>query len=231
MIKVVWVARLRQDRPREEMRAYWTETHGPLGLRVESMRSYVQNHVVGAIGAQGESTADVAFDGYSVHEYDDRAAFEAALASPEFADIGEDGVNVFEMDSMDGMSGVLEERVMRDGPRSPYKVVWFARFREGMPRDEAVAHWRDVHAPIALRAPGIDRYVQNLAVASMNLEGIVDELPAFDGFSECWYADRDAYLRSQESEAWDELAADGANFLRMDALEGMSAVLEERVIR
>jgi hypothetical protein len=65
----------------------------------------------------------------------------------------------------------------------------------------------------------------------MNLEGIVDELPAFDGFSECWYADRDAYLRSQESEAWDELAADGANFLRMDALEGMSAVLEERVIR
>ena len=100
---------------------------------------------------------------------------------------------------------------MRDGPRSPYKVVWFAKFREGMPRDEAVAHWRDVHAPIALRAPGIDRYVQNLAVASMNLEGIVDELPAFDGFSECWYADRDAYLRSQESEAWDELAADGFN--------------------
>jgi uncharacterized protein (TIGR02118 family) len=229
--KVVWVARLRQDRPREEMRAYWTETHGELGLRVASMRSYVQNHVVGAIDAQGVSDAEVAFDGYSVHEYDDRASFEAALASPEFAAIGEDGANVFEMDSMDGMSAVLEERVMRDGPRSPYKVVWFARFRDDLPRQAAADHWRDVHAPIALRGPGVDRYVQNLAVASLDLTGVVDELPAFDGFSECWFADRDAYLRWQTSPECEELIADGANFLRMESLDGMSAVLEERIIR
>jgi uncharacterized protein (TIGR02118 family) len=231
MLKVVWVARLRQDRPREEMRAYWTETHGGLGLRVDSMRSYVQNHVVGAIGAQGESDAPVAFDGYSVHEYDDLPSFEAALASPAFADIMEDGANVFEMDSMDGMSAALEERVMRDGPRSPYKVVWFAKFRSDMSREDAAAHWRDVHAPIALSVPGIDRYVQNLAVGTLTMTGVSDEIPAFDGFSECWYADRDAYLGSQESPEWDALAADGFNFMRMDALDGMSAVLEERVIR
>ncbi len=231
MIKVVWVARLRQDAPRDEMRAYWTETHGALGLRVDSMRSYVQNHVLGAIGAQGESSSAVFFDGYSVHEYDDRDSFEAALESQEFADIVEDGFNVFEMDSMDGMSGVVEERVMRDGPRSPYKVVWFAKFRDDVPRQEAADHWRDVHAPIALRAPGLDRYVQNLAVASMDLEGVADALPAFDGFSECWFADRDAYQRWQTSPECVELTADGFNFLQMDALEGMSAVLDERVIR
>jgi uncharacterized protein (TIGR02118 family) len=232
MYKVVWVARLRADRPREEMRAYWTDTHGrELGLRIEPMRSYVQNHVVGAIGAQGLSDADVAFDGYSVHEYDDRASFEAALGSQAFADVVEDGANVFEMDSMDGMSAVLEERVLRDGPRSPFKVVWFARFREDMPRQAAADHWRDVHGPIALRVPGIDRYVQNLAVAAFDGDGQRDDMPAFDGFSECWFADRDAYLHSQASPEWDELAADGPNFMRMDALEGMSAVLEERVIR
>jgi uncharacterized protein (TIGR02118 family) len=230
VFKVVWVARLRKDQPREEMREYWTATHGALGRRVDGLRSYVQNHVVGAIGAQGESSAQVRFDGYSVHEYDDREAFESALASPAFADIIADGPNVFSMESMEGMSGVLEERVMRDGPRSPYKVVWFARFREDVPRAQAADHWRDVHGPIALRAPGIDRYVQNLAVASIDLQGVVDELPGFDGFSECWYADREAYLRSQSSPEWDELAADGANFLQMEALEGMSAVLEERVI-
>jgi uncharacterized protein (TIGR02118 family) len=233
MIKVVWVARLRQDRPREEMRTYWTETHGrEIGCRIEPMRSYVQSHVVGAIGAQGESDAQVAFDGYSVHEYDDRAAFEAALASQAFADVVEDGPNVFEMDSMDGMSAVVEERIMRDGPTSPFKVVWFAKFRPDVPRQVAADHWRDVHGPIALRAPGIDRYVQNLAVSAFDLGGVLDgELPAFDGFSECWYADREAYLRSQESPEWNELGADGATFLDMAALEGMSAILEERVIR
>jgi len=63
------------------------------------------------------------------------------------------------------------------------------------------------------------------------MTGVSDEIPAFDGFSECWYADREAYLRSQASPVWDALAADGFNFMRMDALDGMSAVLEERVIR
>jgi uncharacterized protein (TIGR02118 family) len=233
MYKVVWVARLRSDRPREEMRTYWTETHGrEIGCRIEPMRSYVQNHVVGAIGAQGVSDAEVAFDGYSVHEYDDRATFEAALRSPAFADVVEDGPNVFEMGSMDGMSAVLDERIMRDGPTSPFKVVWFAKFRADIPRQAAADHWRDVHGPIALRVPGIDRYVQNLSVAAFDLDGEIDgELPAFDGFSECWYADHDAYLRSQESPEWDELYADGFNFLDVAALEGMSAVLEERVIR
>jgi uncharacterized protein (TIGR02118 family) len=232
MFKVVWVARLRGDRPREEMRRYWAEVHGPLGVeKAPEIRSYVQSHVVGAIGAQGESTSDVAFDGYSVHEYDSREAFESTLRSPGWEDVVADGANVFSMESMDGMSAVLEETVMRDGPTSPYKVCWFARFKEGMDRDEAVRHWREVHAPIALRAPGIDRYVQNLAVASHGAEGIEDALPAFDGFSECWYADRDAYLRSQESDAWAELNQDGATFLDMAGLEGMSAVLEERVLR
>jgi uncharacterized protein (TIGR02118 family) len=135
------------------------------------------------------------------------------------------------MDSMDGMSAVLDERIMRDGPTSPFKVVWFAKFRDDVPRQAAADHWRDVHGAIALRVPGIDRYVQNLSVAAFGLDGVLDEMPAFDGFSECWYADRDAYLRSQESPEWDELYADGFNFLDVAALEGMSAVLEERVIR
>ena len=112
-----------------------------------------------------------------------------------------------------------------------FKVVWFANFRGDMPREAAADHWRDVHGPIAVRVPGIDRYVQNLATAAFDGDGERGDLPAFDGFSECWFADRDAYLRSQESREWDELAADGANFMDMTSLEGMSAVLEERVIR
>ena len=230
--KVVYVARFREGMPHQEARDYWTDVHAPMADALPDMYRYVQSHVVGAIGAQGlKPGASVPFDGYSCEWWRDRASFEAGMKTDAWRRIVDDGPEVFDPASLDGMCAALQERVIRDGPTSPYKVVWFANFKPGMSLQEASEHWLDVHAPIALRAPGIDRYVQNLAVASMNLEGIVDELPAFDGFSECWYADRDAYLRSQESEAWDELAADGSNFLRMDALEGMSAVLEERVIR
>jgi uncharacterized protein (TIGR02118 family) len=120
---------------------------------------------------------------------------------------------------------------MRDGPTTPYKVVWFARFHDGITLADAADHWLNVHGPIALRAPGIDRYVQNLVVNSIGMEGVSDDPVKFHGFSECWYADEAAYLRSQESEAWDELFQDGFNFLDMEGLEGMSAVLEERAIK
>ena len=59
-------------------------------------------------------------------------------------------------------------------------------------------------------------------------------LPAWRELIAAWEPRLFYYVRRlvpQESDAWDELAADGFTFLRMDALEGMSAVLEERVIR
>ena len=37
-----------------------------------------------------------------------------------------------------------------------YKVVWFARFLEGMDKHEARRHWREVHGPLALKVPQID---------------------------------------------------------------------------
>jgi uncharacterized protein (TIGR02118 family) len=228
MYEVVWFARLRRDRAREDMRRYWTETHGALGLRVAELRSYVQNHVVA--GTRGGDARDVPFDGYSVHEYDDRSSFEAALASPIFAEIVEDGANVFEMESMDGMSAALERRVIRDGPRSPCKAVFLAKFRGDLARQEAAAHWRDVHGPLALEVPGIDRYVQHVAVAAIDGGGATDALPRFDGFSECWFADAGAFERAVASPEWARLAADGANFMDVDALRGMSALVEERVI-
>ena len=42
-----------------------------------------------------------------------------------------------------------------------YKVIWLVRFHEGMPRDEAVRHWREVHGPLGVKVPGMKRYVQN----------------------------------------------------------------------
>ena len=37
-----------------------------------------------------------------------------------------------------------------------YKVVWFARFLEGMDKHEARRHWREVHGPLGLKVPQIN---------------------------------------------------------------------------
>ncbi len=232
MYKVVWVARFREGMSRAEGSRYWTEVHAPLGLKIPNFVGYIQNHVRGAIGAGGViAEDDVAFDGYSCEWWTDATGFSESMKSPEWKAVVEDGDLVFDPHSLEGMCGVLEERVMRAGAGGPFKVVWFAKFRSDVSREEANEHWARQHGPIALKVPWIERYVQNLVVAPLGPEGVDHDVAmSFDGFSECWFADREAFVRSTETDAWAELVEDGYSFLDMDALVGMSAILEERVI-
>jgi uncharacterized protein (TIGR02118 family) len=232
VVKVAYVARFKHGMTREAASGHWTDVHGPLGLALEGVTGYVQNHVRATSGAAGLSEADRAFDGYGCEWWADQAAFERGMKSPEWEAVVQDGYNVFEVDSLEGMSAVLEERVMRDGPRSPFKVVWFAKWLPHLSSEEASGHWLNVHGPIALGAPGIDRYVQNRVVASIDGDRITDRPAGFDGFSECWFADLDAYQQAVSSPEWALLVEDGPKLMDMEALEaGMSAVVEERVIR
>jgi hypothetical protein len=59
------------------------------------------------------------FDGFSECWFEDRAKFDAAMKSQEWRDLVDDGANLFDMDFLWlGMSGALEERIMR-APPSP----------------------------------------------------------------------------------------------------------------
>jgi uncharacterized protein (TIGR02118 family) len=111
-----------------------------------------------------------------------------------------------------------------------YKVAWIARFLEGLDRAEGFRHWRDIHGPLGRAVPGIDRYVQNYATQSLGMVGVSDDPPAFDGYSCCWYADRDAFHTSLETPEWAAIMADGPNLFEVDYFWGMSAALEEATI-
>jgi uncharacterized protein (TIGR02118 family) len=231
LFKVVWVARFNPQMTWEQASSHWTNVHGPLGRKLPGMTGYVQNHVIGTIGARGIADVERAFDGYACEWSANRAAFEAMLRTPEWQAVVEDGREVFATDAVTGMNAVIEPRVMRDGPRSPFKVAWFARWRPGLDRAQARDYWREVHGRIALDVPGIDRYVQNLVVASIDSDGISDQPAAFDGFSECWFASLSAYEQAMDAPQWERLVADGPNLLDADAVEaGMSVIVEERVI-
>lgn len=230
MFKVAYVARYREDVGRDAGNAHWRDVHAPLGLKLPGFVGYTQNHMIGSIGPDGLVEADLGFDCYATEWWRDRETFEAGMRSPEWAEVLADGELVFDGSFFTGMTAHLEQRVMRDGPKLPFKVVWFCRFREDVDREQANGHWANVHGPIALRVPEMERYVQNYARGALVSDRVTDERPAFDGFSECWFADEDAYLAAMAHPAWADLVEDGHTFLDMAGLTGMSGVIEERVI-
>lgn len=233
MFKVVWGGKFKQGLSVDEARSHWTNVHGPLGLRTPGLAGYVQNHVIGAISDGEIADAPVFLDGYSVQWWDDEAAFARGVRSPEWDAVRADGENIFDAGASQGTDAVLQPRVIQDGPRLPFKVVWFCRFLPGIDRVQASEHWLRVHGPIAIESPDLGRYIQNLVIGGIGSDGsITDDHVIYDGFSECWFADRAAYERTVSSEPWARLGADAATFLDMQAMfDGMSAVLEERVIR
>ena len=232
MLKIVWGGVFRADVPVAEARAHWTEVHGPLGLKAAGLAGYVQNHVVAALGRREIVDGPVFLDGYSVQWWESEDAFSRALTSPEWDAVRVDDATIFDNTANRGTSAVLQPRVIKDGPRLPFKVAWFARFRPGLDPQEASDHWLR-HGAIAIESGEVGRYIQNLVVSGLGRGGAATSDPvAYDGFSECWFADRAAYERAVASPSWARLEQDGATLFDMEALaSGMSAVLDERVIR
>jgi uncharacterized protein (TIGR02118 family) len=107
-----------------------------------------------------------------------------------------------------------------------YKVIWLTRLNAEKSRDEADRHWREVHAQLMSRVPGVERYVQNLWVSPLD--------PAIAGpdqyhlHSECWFTDEAAYRAALESPEWAAVVEDSPKCFDNSGLIG--AVLEERVM-
>jgi hypothetical protein len=100
--KVAWIVRFREGMTREEGREYWRSVHGPIFKELD-IDSYIQNHVVGPIGEEGETDdADIGFDGFSECWFRDQAQFLAAVESGTWATAVEDAQNVFDMTQMWG---------------------------------------------------------------------------------------------------------------------------------
>jgi hypothetical protein len=233
MLKVVWGGRFKDGVATEEVRSHWTDVHGALGLKAEGLEGYVQNHVIGAISDREIHDDPVFLDGYSVQWWQDEATFIRAMGSPEWDAVRADGESIFDASGSFGTDAVVQPRVLKEGPRLPFKVVWFARFLPHINREEASDHWLNVHGEIAIESPDVGRYIQNLVVGTIGPDGSITAGEVkYDGFSECWFSDRAAYERAVSSEPWARLEQDAATLFDMDAMsDGMSAVLDERVIR
>jgi uncharacterized protein (TIGR02118 family) len=91
MIKLVALVTKKADLTSGAFRNYWLDSHAPLAAAIPGMRGYRIN-IAGDPGAQPAAP----YDGSAEIWFDDRAAMEAGLGSPEGAAAGEDTANFAE---------------------------------------------------------------------------------------------------------------------------------------
>jgi uncharacterized protein (TIGR02118 family) len=106
------------------------------------------------------------------------------------------------------------------------KTIGLLSRKDGLTHEQFVAHWQEVHAPLALAVPGVRRYVQSLIVAERSRPDIPAIAVDIDGIAELWYDDREAMERAHATPEARRLFADGALFIGRIK----SFVVEENVI-
>jgi uncharacterized protein (TIGR02118 family) len=115
MCKHIGVLYFRPGMGRAEARAYWTDTHGALALKIPEIRYYVQNHALEPVRLDGgDANGHFPFDGFSEAWFTDRATFEHAHASPAWLTLRDDSPNVFDVEAIEsGVNCVVAERVIK----------------------------------------------------------------------------------------------------------------------
>ena len=85
--------------------------------------------------------------------------------------------------------------------------------KDGMTHEQFMKHWVEIHAPLALKVPGIRRYVQSHILAARRRPDVPDIGVALDGVAELWYDDADTMARAATTPEMKALHADGALFI------------------
>jgi uncharacterized protein (TIGR02118 family) len=85
--------------------------------------------------------------------------------------------------------------------------------KAGLTHEQFMRHWVDIHAPLALKVPGIRRYVQTHILEERTRADIPSSGGEIDGIAELWYDDREAMQKAIASPEGRALYADGALFI------------------
>ena len=98
--------------------------------------------------------------------------------------------------------------------------------KDGMTHEQFMKHWVEVHAPLALKVPGLRRYVQSHIRDERRRPDIPWIGVEVDGIAETWYDDADAMARALATPEMKALHADGALFIGRI----QSFIVEEHVV-
>ncbi len=105
-----------------------------------------------------------------------------------------------------------------------YKMIFGAKRKPGMSREDFGKYWTTTHADKARNVPGIKRYVINLAP---DLSGSGREM-AYDGFAEAWFENEADMKMSNRSPQLKIVLEDEKNLF--DLSTRFSVIVQEHVM-
>ena len=92
-------------------------------------------------------------------------------------------------------------------------MVFLVHRRSGMEAEEFSRYWRENHAPISEKLPGLRKYIQNHALAAPD-----GTPPPYDGFAELWFDDPQALEQALASPEGQAVVADTENFIDLESM-------------
>ena len=97
--------------------------------------------------------------------------------------------------------------------------------KSGMSVEEFQTYWRTIHADIVVQLPNVRRYVQSHPL----IQGYTKQNLIYDGLAEIWVDDTDVLRTMAATSAYQNVAADEANFIDQKRTELI--LTEEHVIK
>ena len=183
----------RNDLTLEQFLTYWRTRHPrAVSTPVPQIKRYIQSHRA----PEMESTAP--FDGIAETWHDDFEDLLSLIRSPVIPIFKKDEENFVNHAHAEDLA--CTDRVIVEGARTTQmlKGIFTVKRRPEMSLAEFRRYWKEVHAPIAARLPGLRRYVQS---------EVIDEAyslaePKWDGAAQLWFDDPEAVRRAFESEVY-----------------------------
>jgi uncharacterized protein (TIGR02118 family) len=189
----------------EQFQLHWRTQHAEIVVRQAGLRRYVQNHVAPESYEAGEP----AFDGVAEAWFDDVDAMRRLAPTPEYRAVREDEPHFLDVPAM---RVVLTEELVALPPASgaALKRVAFLTRKPSLTPEAFQKHWRELHAPLVLRTPGVRGYVQS----HVRLGGYAaGRTPAYDGVAALWFDDEAARRSAKATAEYARALADAPSFL------------------
>ena len=190
MISRIGILTRKHDMPVEQFRKYWLQGHGPLAAKLPGLRRYLQNHVVDSTQlAIDHARGDWNVAGFSQLYFDDIAAMNRAVASPEFPPTVPDVSNF----CSDVKVVVCQPNVVvpvAESSTALLKRMSILTKRPDISAERFRDEWFGFHADAVRKFPNLMGYTQNLVIdrigPDLTRPASHEQIPA-DGIVELWF--------------------------------------------
>lgn len=218
MIKGLFFARRKPGLTPREFQEYWRTTHADITRPLTHIRHYIQSHTLLSSYGNVEMPyggGDPAYDGMATMWFNSIEERRAGNVLPPAQTAIADQANFTELSARRFL--LTTEMIQKQGVVGPASVhlIALCKRKPGMSVEAFQNYWREHHGPLACKAPGLRRYVQDHPLA--RLYGGRDE-PLCDGVAEAWFDSLEDLQRSTQTPEVKAVRADEPNFMDLSEL-------------